>query len=121
MGLDLPAIGNRLKFCRKQLGLSQKTMAENAGIVRSYISHIESGAQNPSFDVLAKLSTTFNISIDWLLYGRGQMYLIDEDNIINKLSITHLQLIESLLELPENKEKSIIELFKKTLNLLKED
>lgn len=118
MSLDLPGIGKRLLACRKELDLSQKSMAEDAGLVRSYISHIESGSQNPSFDVIAKLSGKYNLSIDWLLYGRGQMFLIDESNIINKLTPEHIQLIENLLELPENKEKSVIELFQKTLNII---
>jgi len=120
MGLDLPGLGKRLLACRKQLGLSQQAMAENAGLVRTYISHIESGSQNPSFDVIAKLSGKYNLSIDWLLYGRGQMFLIDENNIINKLTPEHIKLIENLIGLPENKETSVIELFHKTISVINE-
>lgn len=55
-------------------GLAPSRFAEKIGIQRSAMSHIISGRNNPSLDVLMKILETFNyIDSDWLLFGKGEM------------------------------------------------
>lgn len=55
-------------------GLTPSKFAETIGIQRSAMSHIISGRNNPSLDVLMKILETFNyVDSDWLLFGKGTM------------------------------------------------
>ncbi len=55
-------------------GLTPSKFAETIGIQRSAMSHIISGRNNPSLDVLTKILERFNtVDSDWLLFGKGSM------------------------------------------------
>lgn len=55
-------------------GLSSSKFAEEIDIQRSAMSHILSGRNNPSLDVLLKILKKFTyIDSDWLLFGKGEM------------------------------------------------
>jgi len=118
MVVDLDGLGQRLLEFRKSIGYSQKVVAEKTGIGRSFISHIEAGSQRPSFEVINKLLNSYNISIDWLLTGRGQMLLIEEDNILNKLNKQHIDMFVELNKLPEDKQLIATKLLQELLELM---
>lgn len=55
-------------------GLTPSKFAEAIGIQRSAMSHIISGRNNPSLDVLVKILERFTyVDSDWLLFGKGEM------------------------------------------------
>lgn len=55
-------------------GLTPSKFAEAIGIQRSAMSHIISGRNNPSLDVLIKILERFTyVDSDWLLFGKGEM------------------------------------------------
>jgi len=118
MVVDLDRLGQRMLEFRKSLGYSQKVVAEKTGIGRSFISHIEAGSQRPSFEVINKLLNSFNISIDWLLTGRGQMLLIEENNILNKLQKQHIEMFTELNKLPNEKQIVATKLLQQILELM---
>lgn len=54
--------------------LTPSRFAEEIGIQRSAMSHIISGRNNPSLDVLLKILERFTyVDSDWLLFGKGNM------------------------------------------------
>jgi len=54
--------------------LNYSDFAEAIGIQRSMVSHIMSGRNNPSLDVVTKILNTFpDLRSDWLLFGKGAM------------------------------------------------
>ncbi len=56
-------------------GLQPTRFAEMVGVQRSSISHILSGRNKPSFDMIQGILKSFpKISADWLLLGKGEMY-----------------------------------------------
>lgn len=59
--------------------------AEKIGISPSSLSHILSGRNNPSLEVVMKIHKACDyISLDWLLYGEGDMETdVDSDNLIH--------------------------------------
>jgi transcriptional regulator with XRE-family HTH domain len=63
------ALGAVLRLLRKQRGLSQETLALDAGVERNYISLIELGKNSPSIRILFKLSKALDISPSALLAG----------------------------------------------------
>ena len=55
-------------------GLTPSKFAESIGIQRSAMSHIISGRNNPSLDVLIKILERYTyVDSDWLLFGKGEM------------------------------------------------
>lgn len=72
-------IGLRIKNLRKEKNLSQEELGEKIGISKQAVSYLESGRNQISLDILDKLHTIFNISIDELFYGE-----IKEKDVNNK-------------------------------------
>jgi transcriptional regulator with XRE-family HTH domain len=55
--------------------LTPTKFADIIGVQRSAISHILSGRNKPSFDLIQKILNKFpRLSSEWLLMGRGEMY-----------------------------------------------
>lgn len=66
--------GNRLKKIRKELRLSQEEFAKQIGLSRAAIAAVEADNNNFSQDVLCKLILTFDININYLLVGKGNIF-----------------------------------------------
>lgn len=65
---------DRILAVMEHEGLTPSKFAEAIGIQRSAMSHIISGRNNPSLDVLLKILERFTyIDSDWLLFGKGNM------------------------------------------------
>lgn len=63
----------RLQMLINTLASSQSDFAEKIGITRATISHILSGRNKMSADVMEKITKTFpSVSYEWLLSGSGQ-------------------------------------------------
>lgn len=61
-------IGERLRFLRKQAGLSQKALTEKIGDLKQAVyARYELGAICPSYPVLIKLADYYDVSTDFLL------------------------------------------------------
>lgn len=55
--------------------LTPAKFADKLGVQRSAISHILSGRNKPSFDLLAKISDRFpRVSLEWLITGKGEVF-----------------------------------------------
>lgn len=66
---------DRLLALIKSESLSPSQFADEIGIQRSAVSHILSGRNMPSYDVLVKILKRFpRINSEWLLLGQGSMY-----------------------------------------------
>ena len=77
-----------LKIMERE-GLTPSKFAESIGIQRSAMSHIISGRNNPSLDVLLKILERFTyVDSDWLLFGKGEMireHVLTEPNLITNM------------------------------------
>jgi transcriptional regulator with XRE-family HTH domain len=67
-------LGERLKWVRKDKGLTQKAFSEPLGTSSGYISEVEQGKKTPGSDFLVSLSRVWGVGIDWLLTGVGNPY-----------------------------------------------
>lgn len=63
------SIGTNIKKVRKEKGLTQRKVAENAGISISQLSSYENGKQMPGLPTLANLATALDTSLDQLYFG----------------------------------------------------
>ena len=66
--------GERLKNIRRKLGLSQAELGEKLGFSKQYLSNIEADRNLMNNDNLVKLLVDFNVNINYLLAGVGEMF-----------------------------------------------
>ncbi|MFJ5427706.1 LexA family protein [Pectobacterium actinidiae] len=69
-------LGERLLARREELGMTQETLADKAGVTRMAISKIELGAtQKPRADNLFALAKALKVNPSWLVSGKGDKAL----------------------------------------------
>ena len=56
------ALGLRIKELRTVAGMTQEQLADHAGFFRTYMSRIETGDANPTFDALLVLATALRVA-----------------------------------------------------------
>ena len=62
-------LGMRIRFLRKRLGWSQEDLALEANINKNYLSDLENGRRNPSFEILERISIALQITLSDLFKG----------------------------------------------------
>jgi transcriptional regulator with XRE-family HTH domain len=70
MGDLRKTFGENVKKARLARGLSQESLAAEAGIDRTYISGIERGLRNPSLDLIERLAGALDVDAQALM-GEG--------------------------------------------------
>lgn len=80
---------DRIKFILEKRNLSPSRFADKIGVPRSTISHILSGRNKPSLEVIQKILNAFpDIPVDWLMMGKGKydpqtFTLFDSDKAVD--------------------------------------
>lgn len=95
-------LGSRLKKIRKTLRLKQDEMADLLDISGCYISNIENGSGNPGVEFFYKISEKFNVSLDYLFHGIGDMFLKNKSPGPEKKFIDEIETTDDLVWLLEN-------------------
>lgn len=62
-------LGERIKFLRRNAGLTQVQLAEKAGLTQGGIFSLESGSTNPQLTTLQAIAGVFEISVRELITG----------------------------------------------------
>ena len=65
-------IGMRIKELRRSKHLSQEQLAEKADINSKYLSRMERGTENPTLDMLIKLSNALEVEM-WEMFDFGHV------------------------------------------------
>ena len=66
-------LAKRIATLRKEHGLTQQALAEALGLHVTQIKRYESGASAPSIEALKKLSKTFCVTTDSLLFDEDEL------------------------------------------------
>ncbi|MEJ2622958.1 MAG: helix-turn-helix transcriptional regulator [Candidatus Thiodiazotropha sp.] len=66
------ALAERLGQLRKERGLTQQGLADLAGVHLTQIQRYESGAAQPTLEVMKKLAIALSASTDWLLFEQDE-------------------------------------------------
>ncbi|MDR1128121.1 MAG: helix-turn-helix domain-containing protein [Treponema sp.] len=80
----------RLKIIRETIGANQSEFARTLGFASSFISGIERNKKDVSRELLQKLLQIYQVNINWLLSGEGEMFLGNPERspkILEKLSL----------------------------------
>lgn len=65
---------DRIEEIMQKIGVSSSQFAKIIGMKQASLSHILTGRNNPSLDVVMKINQAFpDINLKWLLYGEGEM------------------------------------------------
>lgn len=71
--IDLVETGKRFKAFRKSLHLTTTDLVEATGLSMGMISETEAGRNKPSPTLLLALYLKYDLNINWLLTGEGEM------------------------------------------------
>ncbi len=72
--------GKHVRKVRKALHLKQKEFSRGLGISFQHLSDIERGKKGTSLDFFFKMLTVYNVNLNYLLLGEGEMFLREIDN-----------------------------------------
>ena len=75
------SFGSRIKEFRKVFNLSQQELAKKLNMQPQALARYEKDKVKPSIELAQKLTNMFNINLNWLLTGRGEMFLKDNPKI----------------------------------------
>lgn len=70
MNYDMKKCGERIRQIRKQHGYTQEGLAGELNMDRSVLSRIEVGKYACTIDFLAQISVFFDVSLDYLVFGK---------------------------------------------------
>ena len=100
---------NRIKKIIEENNLSNSEFAEKIGIPKSSVTHLLSERNNPSLDIIIKISGAFeNISTDYLIFGQENQVkptIQHSNTLFNELDES---VSEDSVKDSNNKVKSII-------------
>ena len=106
--LDYKMIGKRIQSARKDAHMTQDDLADKCGCTGKYVSNIETGKKTPSLDLLTKISSALEVTVDSLLIDSPlafSKYYVDTviEKKISQLSKPYLaalnEALDSLLKL----------------------
>ena len=94
-------IGLRIKDIRIKKGFTQEQLAEKININSKYLSSIERGMENPTLNILIKLSESLNVNFNNIFY---QIEIEDSakrksmiNSILNEADDNQLKLVYKIL------------------------
>lgn len=117
----LTTINARIKTIRKNANMNQKDFSEKIGVTQSGVSYMEQNGRNVSDITIKSICNYFNISEDWLRYGKGPMYTqpptFSLDDFVKSKGATKLELeiMKTYFELDPEVRKNALEYFKRKL------
>lgn len=76
---------NRLKFLRKELGLSQESFGKKVGVGKTAISKLEKGENNLTEQMTKLICKEFNVGLGWLIEGKGEMFTDVDSDIMARI------------------------------------
>ena len=89
--------------------LTNSEFAEKIGVPKSTISHLLSERNNPSLDIVSKISSTFNdITSDYLIFGQSQIENSPLQVPGDLFSDKDMDITQESVKESNNKVKSII-------------
>ncbi|MEM9856024.1 MAG: LexA family transcriptional regulator [Bacteroidota bacterium] len=90
---------SRITVLRDMLGLSQREFANNVGITQGALSQLESGRSKLSLDTLQKISLAFKANCNWLVNGKGNIFMkeVAKNKVKVRSSIVTMDLKDTAL------------------------
>ena len=95
---------NRIKEIRIQNNLNKKSFAESIDVSPSAITHIEDGSKIPSTETIMKICQKYNISADYILFGKQ----LQEKNMFENLNKTERDIVTYIIETANKRNDPVV-------------
>ena len=82
----METIKDRIKICRKQLNLSQKSFGEKLGVSRDVIKNIELNLVDTKEHFIKLICLEFGVNEEWLRTGTGEMFSRNHNDVDGSLA-----------------------------------
>lgn len=95
-------IGNAIRFCRTQRGMTQEELAKQSGLSTSYISLLEQNKRDPVISTIERIANQIGVPASILLFLASdptELSAFDRP-LAEKLSYTALQFIRERADEP---------------------
>lgn len=99
-------VGERIRFLRKERGLSQEELAYRASLHNTYIGQLERGEKNATIESVAKVCAALEITLE---------KLFDDKETRSKVLSFELEKIVRLLESRSKKDQNAVLMFIESL------
>lgn len=110
-------INQRIRKIRKAANMNQLEFSSKIGVKRVTVSWLEKDGNTVTEQNRRIICDKFNISMDWLLTGAGDMYQETDEAIVNALKKKYnftpnqIKLMDIFLSMSEEKRERVAELF----------
>jgi transcriptional regulator with XRE-family HTH domain len=85
MDSDFEDVGLRLKTVRKLLKIKQDVFAKTLNIDETSLSDYEEEKKYPPFEFLRNISAKYNVSVEYLVLGKGEPFIREKSDFDNFL------------------------------------
>jgi len=85
-------VNERLAHVRKTLKLTQREFAEKISVATGFIASMEIGDRKVNPRIMKLVSSIFNINLQWLETGEGEMFYTDTEREIEEIVNLYKQL-----------------------------
>ena len=116
-------MSERIRLLRQHLGLSQTEFAKRMGMTRSMVSNLELGLVEIPEYKLEMISKVFNVRLDWLRTGDGEMFNPANESLDALAEANHIDpitraIVVGLLEMPAAHREPFINLIFRVSNMV---
>lgn len=103
--------------------LTSSSFADKIGVQRSSLSHLLSGRNKPSLDLILKIIAVFpEIDLYWILLGKGDLHYKKKEEITTRISsISENSETNQVVDLAEAENSKTKKLAEKEENFLKKE
>jgi transcriptional regulator with XRE-family HTH domain len=78
-------VNERLILVRKTLKLTQREFAEKISVSTGFVAYMETGGRKVNPRIMKLVSSTYNVNLQWLETGEGEMFYINTENEIEEI------------------------------------
>ena len=103
-------VGERIREERKKVGISQRELAQQAGLSNSYVALIETGKTKPSLKSITQIAEALKID---------RAFLVGEDTVESVKKSVRAEIEKEYLLVSDPMERIIVDLFRETSPELK--
>ncbi len=107
--MDRINIGNRLRDCREQKGLSRAQVTSQVDIGTTTLQQWETGSREASLETLGNLAKLYNVSPQYLIFGDQSTALPDIAAITNQKGISVEDAIDTLKTIIQDTQPKLTE------------
>lgn len=96
-------ISENLQNLRKKLLLKQDEFALKLDIAPRAYANYERGERKPPYEMLIKLTDDFNVNLNWLIAGKGEMFIQPEKNFAAEYEDVKEDILKKVQEMLKEK------------------